>query len=187
METEYRDGKHNLNDLDLNDRYVLQGGGSMKRMIKSSQGIFAMAYGRNDAKAKIEALADILLKHIIEYIVYRETRSQTLNHWCNELSGWMHAVNRIKYKNPKSRDYESWLFGTFGTDEDDAYVNLALYKGKNETSTSPYPDFEITDKLCQDYVLVVHKLKDVSIPILISKDTKSTDEWKAILTDVLKM
>ena len=162
----------------------------MKRVMLSVQsGIFGMSFPRKDALAKMSSLSEIINKHIIECVVYKELRYNTITHWVDELAAWMNRANKIKCNSKlKEQDYVEALFGSLGNDIIDADVNLDEYKRKNLElpEDKQYPDFEITQRLIYDTYQAYQAVIKKSLPILMSKDILSAADWSRILINIFK-
>ena len=156
----------------------------MKKLIRPSRSIFGMSFQRSTAKSKIQQFASIIEQHIIELVVYSECRYLSVNHWCNELATWMYAVNKIRYNNPKEKDYIQWLFDVLGDSEDDAYANLAIYRANNLRSARPYPDFEVTDELAKKLHEYCDSFIKNSMKFLLDSKVHSTSEWKQLIQNI---
>lgn len=162
----------------------------MKRVILSTQSkIFGMSFPRKDAIAKMASLSNNINEHIIECVVYRELRYNTISHWVDELAAWMARANKIKCNSKlKKRDYLENLFGSLGNDIIDADVNLDEYRRKNRSlpENKQYPDFEITEQLIHDTYMAYQSVIECSLPILMSDEILSTSQWSSILIKIFK-
>lgn len=159
----------------------------MKRYVMSNS-IFAMSQSRKVILNRLVALSDVINRHIIECVVYRETKASILHHWTHEVAVWLQRANVLKCKSKmKARDYKDSLFGYFGTDGEDARINIENYQLWNARSMNPtpYPDFEITEDMVNNLFNVYQELMDTCIPILVSGEELSVGEWEKLITPIL--
>lgn len=146
----------------------------MKRYIR------AMAVPRKEATSKLNSYADVIQRHVIECVVYKDSLGY-LHYWIGELAIWMNTANKVVCKSPlKESDYVDYLFGTFGDDRNDAEVDLQAYQ-KSDLRTDCYPDFEVTDELIDELFATTQKLIEVAVPILASGVRYPVIEWIHIL------
>ena len=83
----------------------------MKKYIK------AMAIPRSQALAKLEALSEELSNHIIKCILYNDVLPGYMNHWVEEIAGYLHTANKTHTKSSlKAKDYQNSIFVEFGED-----------------------------------------------------------------------
>ena len=146
-----------------------------------------MSYPRKQLTDKLTSLSKVLNQHVIECVVYRDVRKDTISHWVTELAAWMNKVNRLKCSSTfKAKNYKNTLFGEFGTTIDDAEMNLWLYQQLNEkyNATKQYPAFEITPELVNKLYITYTDIVSISLPILCSKDVKSANEWYRLLKPI---
>lgn len=146
----------------------------MKRYIK------AMALPRKDAISKLSNYSEMIERHVIECVVYKDSLGQ-LRHWIGEIATWLNAANKIVCKVPlKAVDYADNLFGVFGDERNDIEVDLITYQ-KSDLRTDCYPDFEVTDELIDELFATTQKLIEVTVPILVSGVRYPVIEWIHIL------
>ena len=55
-----------------------------------------MAYERADAISECSSLGELFIKHFEK--IYKEPKSQAVNHWCEEMQGWLDKVRKIVLK-----------------------------------------------------------------------------------------
>ena len=155
----------------------------MKRYIRSSN-IFGMSFGRAKCLQRMEYLSPKFNKHLIECVVYRNVLDKTLDHWISEIANFLHAANQFKCDSKlKYKDYEQSLFSDMGTERDDCYTSIFIYQQYVE-DTNKYPYFDITDDMVDELFDITNKIKEISIPILLSGDKLTQSEWKEKLTEV---
>lgn len=159
----------------------------MKRYIRADN-IFAMSQSRKVVLNRLVALSDVINRHIIECVVYRDSLSSTLPHWVHEIAVWLQRANTLKCKSRlKARDYEDSLFGYFGDDKEDARNNLIMYQLWNARSMNPdrYPDFEITDDMVDRLFSVYRDITTVCEQTLVSGEMLSVNEWGNLISPIL--
>ena len=148
--------------------------------------IYAMAFSCKQTLDRLEDYSKVLNSHIIECVVYIDILPLTLHHWAAEISNWLCAADQIPCKvKLKTHDYVNTLFSEFGTTEKDASTNLFAYRAKN-LDKGKYPDFDITPELIHDVYVMYNKIKDVSLPILTSKEQYTTSEWLSLIEPILR-
>ena len=161
----------------------------MKRIVRTTQSIYGMAFPRSDALFKMKSYSNKINEHTIECVVYKQIKYLTVNHWVNELSAWMGRVNKIKCDSRlKARDYVQNVFGSFGSDILDAEVNLDEYRIRNldKPEDKQYPDFEISNDLILQLYNAYQSVIRTSLPLLMSKEIYSVDEWKTNLLPIFQ-
>lgn len=158
----------------------------MKRYIKSVKYIFAMSTPRAKALESIDRYADTFTKHLIKCVVFQNSTND-LEHWILELSNYLDFANSftIKPSNKKLKasDYEDTLFGYLGTTASDAKQMLKMFKfdcGKD------YPEFDITNELVKKTYSVFQAILHKVLPILSSKNDWDTEDFAALLHNILK-
>lgn len=145
--------------------------------------IVAMSFSRDQCIDRFDHVSKELNTHIMECIIYKDIMPEVLNHWCQEIGAWMEYANGTKCKSKlKEEDYLEHLFGEFGDEVHDAKFNLALYQIDNRKqlkkhSDDAYPDFEVTDELAKDLARFYESIVDVALPILVSGQKLSANEW----------
>lgn len=151
----------------------------MKRMI------VAMSFTRKECLAKLENLSPIINEHLMKCVIYSEELHNTLNHWTNELAAWLCKANGYKSTSRlKEADYINSLFVDFGEDINDAEANLSIFQAHNDRSKE-YPQFEITDELCNQLFDTYQKLIEASLPHLVSGHRLTVTEWKQLISEVI--
>lgn len=58
-----------------------------------------MAYERQDAINRCASLGEKFIEHFKK--IYNEPNIQAVNHWCNEMQGWLNTVREIVLKQSK--------------------------------------------------------------------------------------
>ncbi len=150
----------------------------MKRYIQG------MALPRSKALAKLEAISDELSNHIIKCVLYDDILPTYMNHWVEEIAGFLYIANRTHAKsNFKSKDYMNSIFSAFGEDADDAYVNIGVFLAQHNT----YPDVVIDDRLADKLANTYVRITKVSMPILLSSKLCSINEWIHVVEPILKL
>lgn len=145
--------------------------------------IMAMSIPRSQALAKLEALSEELSNHIIKCVLYNDILPNYMNHWVEEVAGFLHAANRIHSKTAlKPRDYVQSIFSEFGEDADDAYVNMKVFLTKYRS----YPDVKVTEEMGIQLADAYKTIVKLALPILSSNKLFSINEWIGIVEPVLK-
>ena len=150
--------------------------------------VYGMSFSRSEALARMDSFSERINEHVIECVVYKEARKDTINHWITEIAGWLYRINKMETKSKlKESDYINHLFSEFGSDRSDAEVNLSVYQVNNDRMPdySKYPEFEITDELIENLYLTYSRLIQNSIDILTSNYIASLDSWKDVVKESL--
>ena len=143
----------------------------MKRLI------YAMSYDRRKILHTAYRYSGMIADHVIKCIVYKQSNVD-YDHWIGETANWIAAINRMKPKKGfklKAKDYKDNLFIGLGDELRDAELDLNRFKHLYVNhAVDPYPDFEITSKLCENLFNAYWELADV-----ISKKLGKYDEEAA--------
>lgn len=150
--------------------------------------IYGMSFPKKVACRYLSRNATNIREHITQCVVYKETLPDQLNHWVkDELCLWLANASQIKCNSKlKERDLFETIFSELGTTPGDAKVNLNIFKEDHcqEDSKKRYPDFEITQTLIKDLFTAFSKFKDISEPILLSKNELTKDEWYELIKPI---
>lgn len=142
--------------------------------------IYAMAIPRKNALEKLSSYSDVLERHVIECVVYKNSLG-CMNHWIGEIASWLNSANRVNCKVAlKEEDYLESLFGAFGDERSDAELDVEVYQ-RSDLRKNSYPDFDITDKLIDEVFNTFDKLIYHSIPLLTSNSVFSIPQWVELL------
>lgn len=142
--------------------------------------IYAMAIPRKSALDQLSSYSDVLLRHILECVIYKDDLG-CLAHWIGEIASWLNKANKLKCKvSLKGQDYRDSLFGQIGDGFDDAQLALEVYQ-LSELRKNAYPDFEITDDLVNQTVNVCNQLVEIAIPILTAGNVYPVTDWIYLL------
>lgn len=144
-----------------------------------------MSIERKDAIKNLRSLSSEFANHIIEYVVYRDTLSDTLDHWAKEIGHWLFVANTLTCKSKlKQKDYDEGLFYYIGNTRADAESAVGLYWAWNRKHRE-YPDFEITDEINEKVFQVFSEIKMTALPILTSNKKLSISQWRDIVRKIL--
>lgn len=142
--------------------------------------IYAMAIPRKNALDKLSSYSDVLERHVIECVVYKNSLG-CMDHWIGEIASWLNTANRINCKVAlKESDYIESLFGAFGDEKSDAVLDLEVYQ-RSDLRRNSYPEFEITDELINDLFDTFNKLIEICVPLLVSKQIYPVNYWADVL------
>lgn len=120
----------------------------MKYILKLSD----MAYERQDAIDRCNSLGKKFIEHFDK--IYKEPKSQAVNHWCNEMQGWLNDARNIRLRQNKKplnyTDLIDWFF-VIGSSSD------ALFNKEDEVDR--YEEF--LSKISKYDFNVYNTIKDV--------------------------
>lgn len=156
--------------------------------------IMAMSIDRAEAKQRLTSYKGILMEHIIKLLVYSDVRPNDVHGWIHTLANWIHKCDSITIK-PKNRklsksDIISSLFCRMGDEVGDyerelyAFIADNRYGRYNHGDAAPYPEFEVTDELCETFMQVCYKLIEETIPFLIDKQDHTIEEYEAVIQKI---
>lgn len=118
----------------------------MKRLIKSSQEILAMAEDRRHILDTAYSYSKKIAEHIMKCMIYPEHIDY--DGWVSEIAKWIEDVSSMNPKRGfklKPRDYKDNLFVGIGDELQDAKRAVMRFHQKFVIDeANPYPDFEIT-------------------------------------------
>ena len=160
----------------------------MKVIVRRRTSVMCEARPRSESLERLRRYAHIIDEHIMKCVIYKDERSDTLSHWVKEVAGYLMRADRVNSKvQLRKDDYLDNLFGSFGTSRDDAELNLMDFQSDNQRQLEHlrYPDFEITDELIDDLYTAYQEVLKISLPLLLSKDTHSLEEWSQAVSPIL--
>lgn len=108
------------------------------------QSLNEMAYSRADAMERCYSLGKRFIEHFDK--IYKEPKSQAVNHWCGEMQNWYNKIRDITLK-PNNKhlnrtQMRDWFY-TFGSDPTEYFDSL----DENEVYEEFIDELENTDNI----------------------------------------
>lgn len=147
--------------------------------------IKAMSYPKSKAEKVIESYGDAISNHLIKCMLYKDDNS--FDHWVKEISNWFQKISEvtIKPKNSKlSKEfYDDMVFGYFGENKHDTELSLESFMLANEEK---YKYIKLNSDLCNSIWETISEVKQQILPMLISKQNYSKEDFQKILDHMLR-
>lgn len=162
----------------------------MKRYIHAAY-IRAMSIEKSKLEKRMEAWSVLIAEHLAKCAMYGDSLGQgKYNHWVeHELATWLSDTNEIvcKHNNKKlkPRQYEEQLFGWLGNSRADARVNLHELQRKNRSSSEPYPEVEVDDKMIEGMYQISQAVIERFVPLLATRNSLTKQDIESILHNIM--
>jgi len=152
--------------------------------------ITAMSFPRKKCLERFDRVSANIYTHVMKCVIYKDVLPDLLDHWCSEIGAWLNYANDTKCSSKlKEADYLT-IFADFGNEVSDSRINLALFKADNKKllskhSDDAYPDFEITTQLVNEVTRFCADVVSMALPILMSGEVLSANEWALKIRNLL--
>lgn len=93
----------------------------LKKLIKEIVELNEMAMPEKEVRAKVKALSEPIVEHILKVLMYQQRHQELTNHWCSEINSWLNRCvsQKIKGKKlPNETQLFKWLTEYFQTPDD---------------------------------------------------------------------
>lgn len=111
----------------------------LKKLIKEIVELNEMAMPEKEVRAKVKALSEPIVEHILKVLMYQEQHPELTNHWCSEINSWLNRCvsQRIKGKKlPNETQLFKWLTEYFQTPDDIEGLKWSIEQKYGKVDTS---------------------------------------------------